>query len=87
MTVLTVNEALQVLLTGANGPAEIRDMSGQLLGYFTPPGREEDLLYQQAEKLFDPVEFVRLKREEHGKGLSFDQVIAHLKSLEKPQPY
>ena len=50
MTVLTANEALRVLLTGVKEPAEIRDPDGNLLGYFTLPGQEEDLLYERQKR-------------------------------------
>src|SRR5437588_188982 len=85
MTVLTANEALQTLLGGVRDQAEIRDANGNVLGYYTPLNQAEELLYQQAAQLFDPTEFERLRKEEHGKGVPFDQVMEHLKALEKAQ--
>jgi len=46
MTIVTADPALQAVLVNLREQAEIRDTAGNLLGYFTPRQREEELLYQ-----------------------------------------
>jgi hypothetical protein len=83
MTVITANQELQHALAGLREKTEVRDASGNLLGYFTPRQVEEELLYRYAEETFDPDE-IRRRSAAKSKGFTIEEVMAHLKSLEKP---
>jgi hypothetical protein len=83
MTAITANQALQEALAGLKEKTEVRDASGNLLGYFTPRQVEEQLLYRYAEETFDPEEIQRLLSEQT-KGFTIEEVMEHLSSLEKP---
>jgi hypothetical protein len=83
MTVVTADPSLQAVLASLRDQAEIRDMAGNLLGYFTPRQLEEELLYQRAEEVFNPEEVERQLKEQQT-GSTLEQVMSHLHSLEKP---
>jgi hypothetical protein len=83
MTVITVNRELQDALADLKEKTEVRDTSGNLLGYFTPRELEEERLYQYADRVIDPEE-IRRRSAAQAKGFTIEQVMAHLKSLEKP---
>jgi hypothetical protein len=82
MVVLTANESVQAFLGQAKEKAEVRSPEGRLLGHFEPHQETEQELYERAKKLFDPKEFERRLATEKDQGLTFDQVMEHLRSLE-----
>jgi hypothetical protein len=82
MNVVTADASLQAVLATLRDRAEVRDVAGNLLGYFTPRQLEEELLYQRAEELFNPKEVERQLQEQQA-GSTLEQVMSHLQSLEK----
>jgi len=82
MTVIIADQELQDALAGLKEKTEVRDASGNLLGYFTPRQVEEELLYQYAEETFDPDEIQR-QLSTQTSGFTIEQVMEHLSSLEK----
>jgi putative ubiquitin-RnfH superfamily antitoxin RatB of RatAB toxin-antitoxin module len=83
MTIVTADEAMQAALAGLKEKVEVRDATGNILGYFTPRELEEELLYRYADRVIDPEE-IRRRSAAQAKGFTIEQVMAHLKSLEKP---
>ena len=61
MTTLVANDAVARLIGGVSDLAEIRDVDGQLLGYFAPPGDELRLAYLEAAQHLDGEEIARRK--------------------------
>ena len=78
---ITAEAELRAKLCGLEGPAEIRDEHGEVIGYFTPAGRNEQELYQRAAANFDCDEKNR-RKETSEKGLTTQDVVKHLESLE-----
>ncbi|HWG47228.1 MAG TPA: hypothetical protein VN688_30985 [Gemmataceae bacterium] len=83
MTNMTATEAVQAFLTPIKEATEIRDVGGNLLGYFTPANRGEDLLYQQDIAQFD-LEELKRRAASKERGLTTEEVLHHLRSLEHP---
>ncbi len=81
MTTLIANDVVQAFLGQVREKAEIRGTNGELLGYYEPRQETEEELYERAKKLFDPAEFERRLAEEKDRGLTFEQVKEHLRSL------
>lgn len=81
MNIVTADSALQSLFHGLTEKAEVRDDAGNLLGYLTPRQVEEELLYQHAEKVFDPAVIER-QLEAQQTGYTIEQVMSHLRTLE-----
>lgn len=81
MTTITASDAVQGLLGGLTATTEIRDASGNVLGYYTPAVERERQLYERAKAHFDPEEMKR-RAESNAPGYSFEQVMDHLRSLE-----
>jgi hypothetical protein len=81
MNIVTAHGPVQEWLSRIVEPAEVRDSSGNLLGYFTPRTQSEAQLYARAAELFDPVE-MRHRKETEKEGYTIEQVMEHLKSLE-----
>ena len=79
---ITADAELQAKLSGLEGPAEIRDESGKVIGYFTPADRDEQNLYQRAVAKLDHDEMNRRKKTGQ-KGFTTEEVVEHLESLEK----
>ena len=79
---ITADAELQAKLSGLEGPAEILDESGKVIGYFTPADQEEQDLYQRAVAKFDRDEMNR-RKETGEKGFTTEEVVDHLESLEK----
>ena len=79
---ITADAELQAKLSGLDGPAEIRDENGKVIGYFTPADRDEQNLYQRAAANLDCEEKNRRKKTGE-KGLTTEEVVEHLESLEK----
>ena len=84
MTVVITDEALQKELENLTEKVRIHDKAGNFLGYFSPRQREEELLYQHADRTIDPEEIRRLLKEEK-EGFSFEQVMQHIRSLENSE--
>ena len=81
MTAITVTTAMQGALGPLTMTTEIRDAEGKVLGYFTPVAQKERELYEWAMKNVDLAELERRERSNEP-GYTFEQVMAHLKSLE-----
>ena len=81
MGVVTADRSLQNLFATLKEKTEVRDDSGNLLGFLTPREVEVELLYQHAETVFDPDDLEKLASEQTT-GYSIEQVMAHLRSLE-----
>ena len=82
MLSLTADEATLALLSRATELAEIRDASGRTIGFFAPVAVDKAHLYAQAAAHFDPAENQRRKAEKLP-GRTTEQVLEHLRSLEK----
>ena len=84
MAFIIADQALRDAIAGLKEKVEVRAASGDLLGWFTPlqVQVEEDLLYQYADEVIDPEEIQR-RLAEPSKGFTIEQVMEHLKSLEK----
>lgn len=80
---LTADAAMKSKLGQLDQPAEIRDTDGNVIGYFTPAGHHEVLLYRDAAAHLDPDEMKR-RKESGAKGFTTNEVLEHLKSTEKP---
>jgi hypothetical protein len=85
MNYITANEAMENHLRGILEPVEIRNRSGKVLGHYTPlVSPDLKAAYERAAQLFDLEEAERLVRtEKHG--YTFEQVMEHLRSLEKSE--
>ncbi len=83
MTILTANDVVQAFLTPIKEAAEIRDEEGNLLGYFTPAGRAEDMLYQQDIAQFD-LEELKRRAASKERGHTTEEVLNYLRALEHP---
>jgi hypothetical protein len=86
MIPLTVNEDVAALIGGYIDTVEVRDAQGRVLGHFlpylTPAARD---FYDHPEAYFDLEECKRRAEAEHGRGYTIDQVMEHLRSLDKEQ--
>jgi hypothetical protein len=71
MAVIIADQALREAIAGLKVKVEVRDASGDLLGWFTPRQVEEDILYQYADEVFDPEE-TRRRLAEPSKGFTFE---------------
>lgn len=80
MNLITADASIQAAFGSIDDIAEVRDPSGTLLGYFTPAGKEEDLLYARAIRLLDPAEIER-RRKVVSRDYTIEEVREHLKSL------
>ena len=80
---LTADAAMKSKLGQLDQPAEIRDADGNVIGYFTPAGHHEALLYRDAAAHLDPDE-MKCRKESGAKGFTTNEVLEHLKSIEKP---
>lgn len=78
MSTLTADETLRALLSQVKDVTQIRDTAGEVLGYFTPRAK----VYQRAAELFDPAEIKRRKEAEHGQGVSTEELLRRLQTLE-----
>jgi hypothetical protein len=84
MNYLTADQALLDRLSGIVEPVEIRAPDGKVLGRYTPElSPEERAAYDRAAELFDPEEIDRIAKEP-GPVYTIEQVMEHLRSLEKP---
>jgi hypothetical protein len=83
MITLTADEKMLAILREAKGLAEIRDSSGEIIGFFAPVSVERAHLYAQAATQISPAE-VKRRKEEGGPTHTTQEVLRHLDSLEKP---
>jgi hypothetical protein len=84
MSTITADTSVQQWLAQLKEVTEIRDAQGNVFGIFTPQElAEEELLYERAERLFDPVEMKRRLREEQGTAVPFEEVLKRIKAREK----
>ena len=81
MVTLKADATLPAVLGQATELALIRDENGKVLGMFIPSAKAEDILYDQAAKLFDLAEIERREAEET-EGHTTEEVMRHLQSLE-----
>jgi hypothetical protein len=82
MVNVTADECLQASLGTLTEVAAIRDADGNMIGIYKPWAIAEAEFYEQAKDLFDPVELERLAQCKE-KGFTIDEVMRHLKSLER----
>lgn len=83
MITLTVDGAVETMLSKLNQVTQIRDVSGKVIGYFAPADQSEALLYLQAAAHFDHLE-MKQRRASRQQGYTTPEVLEHLDSLEKP---
>ncbi len=81
MNQITASDDLHSLLTPLTNLTEIRDSSGNILGYYAPAAESEKLLYRQAAAHFDPHEIQRRKKTEQ-RDYTLAEVFEHVRSLE-----
>lgn len=82
MSSFTADGALQTTLAQAKEITEIRDTNGQLLGYFAPAAVANQIPAFRLAGLFDREELKRRKASKEP-GYSFEQVMNHVRSMEK----
>jgi len=80
MNIVTANAEVQAALAPLVQPAEIRDASGNVLGYFTSDVERIERLYAEAATHFDPEEMKRLKESFNG-GRTTREILEDLKKL------
>jgi hypothetical protein len=83
VTRLILDPATAAKLDGTAGSIELCDPSGRTLGYFTPV--VDRSLYQGVEIPFSEEELARAEKEVEGKTYTTDEVLAHLRSLEREE--
>jgi hypothetical protein len=82
VTRVILDMATSAKLDQVAGQVEVCDPSGRTLGYFTPV--VDRSLYEGVEIPFSEEELVRGEEETSGRTYTTAEVLAHLKSLEKP---
>jgi hypothetical protein len=83
MNHLTADEAMCDHLRGILDPVEIRDVTGKLLGHYTPcVSPEERALYEKVAASLDLAEIKRRSEMEHGKGKPLAEIIRRLEAGE-----
>ena len=82
MASMTADNTLKNFLSRATEVTEIRDASGEVLGYYAPAAVADQVPAIRLVALFDPAELKRRKASTHP-GYTFDQVKEHLRSLEE----
>jgi hypothetical protein len=86
MNYLTADDVLLDRLSGIVEPIEIRDVSGKVLGHYTPLlSEEEKEWYARAAELFDMEEMEQRLATERGQGKTTAEVMRYLQSLERDQ--
>lgn len=81
MTTLIANPEIQAFLTSIKEATKIRDVHGNLLGYFTPAEQAEELLYQRDIAQFD-FEDLQRRATSTERGQTTEEVLHHIRSLE-----
>jgi hypothetical protein len=85
MNVLTADEVMAARLQGIKEPVEIRDVSGKVLGHYTPVGSPENAeLYARVEELFDLEEAERTLATQRGQGIPLEEFWRRMESRETP---
>jgi hypothetical protein len=84
MSKLIVNDEMRSKLKGLNGEAELCDATGMRMGWFLPDDIYMRLMYDLAKVQFSDEEELKRAREEPG-GMTTAEVLAHLKSLDRPE--
>jgi hypothetical protein len=80
MITLTLDDAALALLRQAAGLSEIRDSSGQVVGFFAPATMSQARLYAQAAAQTDPAE-VKRRVEAGATELTAQEMVERLQSL------
>jgi hypothetical protein len=80
MEIVIANDAASAALSMLVQPAEIRDAKGNILGRFTPSEQQNDRIYAEAAKHFDPEELKRRKESFDG-GRTTQEILEDLKKL------
>ncbi len=86
MSIVTIPEELQSILSKLTERAELRDATGNFLGTFTPQKVAEDEMYEEVIKSFDLVEGKRRLEEFFAsgeQGCSAEEFFAELEELER----
>lgn len=85
MSTVTSDSLVKAALGGQTGLTELRGAGGELLGYFLPPMPMDELrLYLKVITAYDSGEIERRKTEELGQGKTTQEVLDHLKTVERP---
>jgi hypothetical protein len=84
MTQLIADEATLAVLSQAQGLAEVRDASGNIVGYYAPISVRKARLFASAAAHIDPEEIQRRKAA-NLPGRSTREVFEHLLTLAKDQ--
>lgn len=84
MTSITANSYIEQLFNSLSEATAIRRPSGELLGYFLPVSERDKSLLHEAARQIDPEEMKRRKASSQ-RGYTFEEVMAHLQSLERDQ--
>ena len=82
MSTLIADINMQLALSQIKVATEIRDTSGNVMGIYTPKELDDSHLVESVKKLVDFKELERRKREEAGKGITTDELLRKLHSLE-----
>src|SRR5262245_51471220 len=82
MRTITVDNKLLEVLARATSLAEVCDSSGTLVCFFAPASLEHADLYARAAAQISPQE-IRRRAEAGGKTYTTQEVLEHLRSLEK----
>ena len=82
MSILTADSSMLAALGGLKDKTEVRDATGNILGYFTPRELELKAIYEWAAKEFDSDEIQRRFREEKGLGSSLHDVMRRIQARE-----
>ncbi len=85
MTSLTANEAMVVILSQAEGLAEIRDPGGKVIGFYAPVSRKDAASSVRALAQIDRAELERRKQSKE-KGYTTAEVFEHLLTLTQDEP-
>jgi hypothetical protein len=84
MNTFTADASLEAALIKLDAFTEIRDSRGNLIGFFAPPDRADELLYLEAAAHFDPEEMNR-RIAAGRKGATTKEVLERLQQLDKPK--
>jgi hypothetical protein len=84
MNYITIDQALLARLREVAEPVEVRDETGNVIGFFAPARpAEEQALYEKARGQFDPAELERRLREQRSKGVPLKELWDRLAAGEK----
>jgi hypothetical protein len=83
MISLTADDAMLAILKQAKELAEIRDLSGKVVGFFAPLALPDAQFYANAAAHIDPAE-IRRRKKVGGNTATTEEVLQNLKTLETP---